>query len=353
MGLKFLILEDSEFDAELIAREIQKSIEGAECNWSQSMYEFIQKFETWEPDFILSDYNLLGLTGGEVLKYVRERAPELPFIAISGSITPEMEVVLLQNKANDVLTKNNLSRLPYAINRILREEKQRKELIKKNEQLQWLVKEKETLIQEVHHRVKNNLALVSSFLSLERYKPNIHPEVLDLITTNLLRIKSIALVHEFIYKTRDFSLIDIGEIVKNLASNISLSETKAIPSIKVTLEEEHLYLNVNRAIPFALLFVEIFDKLINSGVFVQEINMASPIEIRIYKKDPFIRLEIIQKSIFNLFKRFEKVSDFNEITNALCTQLDAEMTTVNELKALRIEFQQILDIKGAAGNLTV
>lgn len=348
MSLKFLLLEDSKYDAELISREIKHSFLQAECKWVQNMDEFVSVLDNWTPDLILSDYNLPDITGEEVLQYIRQNHTGLPFIVFSGSITNEMEVVLLKNHANDVLTKNNISRLPYAIQRVLNERARKIELINQKEQLEFLLSEKESLIQEVHHRVKNNLAVVSGFLSLEKMKQK-HPQVEEVINTNILRIKSLAIVHELIYTTRNFSKVNIVQVLKDLADYLSSQSNHIGLTFNVAELEGEIYLNVNQSIPFALLLVELFDKVIYTGPHSNGIDFSEPIALRLFLENERITLEIEQESIFQLFYKFELLSDFTEIAEAIRQQLTAKVYTHLETKALRIEFERVFNKQGASG----
>ena len=341
--VKILIFDDSKLDAELMIRELESSSFEGDYKLVEDGIDFEEAVIDWQPDLVITDFNVsLEYSGLRALKFCKNYDPDLPIIAVSGSINEEMEVKLLEERANDVIIKRNLSRLPFAAKKALQERNQKRKL-------QELVLEKETLVQEVHHRVKNNLALVSGFFSLERFKNN-HPETKNLIITNLLRIKSLAIVHELIYQTRNFSKVNVRELIDSLAQSVSQSDGGNAPEFVTNLDDSNLFLNVNQAIPFGLLFVEIFDKLVNSGLYVQQIDFSDPIEIRLYTSEENIQLEITQDSVYKLFAGFEKISDFTEITGVLCSQLDATMYTSPEKKSLRIEFRQKPDAKGAGSN---
>ena len=80
MKLKFLILEDSVHDAQLIEYQIVRNFKAAETSIVHKKEDFEREFEHWRPDFILSDYNLPDVNGEEVLRYVRLRNHDIPFI---------------------------------------------------------------------------------------------------------------------------------------------------------------------------------------------------------------------------------------------------------------------------------
>ena len=79
------------------------------------------------------------------------------------------------------------------------------------------LKEKEVLLQEIHHRVKNNLQIVSSMLNLQMDQLS-DPKAIELFKESHNRVRSIALFHEKLYQSRDLGRVEIGEYLKGLAS---------------------------------------------------------------------------------------------------------------------------------------
>ena len=82
---------------------------------------------------------------------------------------------------------------------------------------------------------------------------------------------------------------------------------------------------------------------------INEIDFSEVIEIFLRREDDLFVLEIKQDSVFDLFTSFETVSDFGEITQALCQQLEATIRTNKENRTLNIEFRSNMDLKGPAG----
>ena len=105
-------------------------------------------------------------------------------------------------------------------------------------QLQASDKQKEMLLQEVHHRVKNNLNIISSMLGLQMLRES-DSTIKDVFQKNRLRIDSIAIVHEILYKQKDFEKIDIYEYLQQLSSFLlEMSDEK----FKVIIESQNLLL---------------------------------------------------------------------------------------------------------------
>lgn len=116
--------------------------------------------------------------------------------------------------------------------------------------------EKELLLGEIHHRVKNNLAIISSLLSMqnnlidnEKYK------VFFIEAEN--RIKSMALIHEELYKSKDFSKINFNDYISGLAENLFKTYNITPNRIKLITEIEDISLGINTAVPCALIINEL------------------------------------------------------------------------------------------------
>jgi PAS domain S-box-containing protein len=127
---------------------------------------------------------------------------------------------------------------------------------KSEEQIRLQLQEKEVLLKEVHHRVKNNLQVISSILNLQS------SYVKDEGTLNILkesqnRIKSMAFIHESLYQTKDFSSINFTEYVINLSQNLIHSYSNFDHEIKLNLDIQNVFLNLDLAIPCGLIINEI------------------------------------------------------------------------------------------------
>jgi CheY-like chemotaxis protein len=114
--LKILHLEDDPLDAELIKNELETH--GITCLITpiHTFEEFTKALEAGETDLILSDSSLPGLDTVAALKMTRERRPELPFIFVSGSISPHAKAVAFREGATDFISKDNLPRLGKVVN---------------------------------------------------------------------------------------------------------------------------------------------------------------------------------------------------------------------------------------------
>lgn len=124
------------------------------------------------------------------------------------------------------------------------------------EQIIRSLREKEVLLREVHHRVKNNMQVVSSLLSMQA-KLFEDPNIRSVFMESQIRIRSIALVHEQLYRSDDLSSIEIGEHIRNIVSHIENTYQTDGRQIRVNLDCKEVMLAVDIAVPFSLIIHEL------------------------------------------------------------------------------------------------
>jgi two-component sensor histidine kinase len=123
-------------------------------------------------------------------------------------------------------------------------------------QLKELLCEKELLLQEIHHRVKNNLQIISSLLDLQsQYVENKATEQMFLESQK--RIKSMALVHEQLYQSKNFTKINFAEYLKNLTGYLFDSYGINTNKINLKLDIEDVPLDINTVITCGLIISEL------------------------------------------------------------------------------------------------
>lgn len=122
------------------------------------------------------------------------------------------------------------------------------------EKIRNSLQEKEILLTEVHHRVKNNLQIISSLLHLQS---NFYddPKILSALQVTQNRIKSIALTHEKLYQSKDFARIDLSSYIKELASNLFRSLDSF--HVQLSIKMDCLYVSMNTAIYCGLIINEL------------------------------------------------------------------------------------------------
>ncbi len=119
------------------------------------------------------------------------------------------------------------------------------------------LEEKDVLLKEVHHRVKNNLAMIASLITLQGNY--LHDKQDAAILEQLRnRINSISLVHQQLYMSGDLAHIDFGAYVRELTGNLLESMSTSSERIELTLKIQESQLNINTAIPLGLIIAELF-----------------------------------------------------------------------------------------------
>jgi len=121
-------------------------------------------------------------------------------------------------------------------------------------QIRQSLREKEVLLKEVHHRVKNNMQVISSLLSLQGDKIT-DPAALTSFRNSQNRVRSMALVHEKLYRSESLASIDFSEYVEDLMA--SLKQSYMLADIDVKVQTDDLRLGVDTAIPCGLILNEL------------------------------------------------------------------------------------------------
>lgn len=132
------------------------------------------------------------------------------------------------------------------------------------EQIKSSLKEKEILLKEVHHRVKNNLQVVSSLLDLRRRTIK-DTESHEIFRESQNRIKSIALIHEKLYNSGNLSEIDFGEYIGNLISSLLSTHNVDPERINVVVDAQEVHLEIGMAIPCAMIINELVTNSLKHG----------------------------------------------------------------------------------------
>jgi two-component sensor histidine kinase len=118
------------------------------------------------------------------------------------------------------------------------------------------LKEKEVLLKEIHHRVKNNLQIVSSMLNLQMEKLS-DTKAIELFKESQNRVRSIALFHEKLYQSRDLGRVEIAEYLKGLANGLFATYGVNPEDIVLAVDTEDIPLDVDAAISCGLIVNEL------------------------------------------------------------------------------------------------
>ena len=132
------------------------------------------------------------------------------------------------------------------------------------EQLKASLKEKELLLKEIHHRVKNNMQIISSLLNLQlRYIRN--SETKELFRESQQRIKSMALVHEMLYRSQNLARIDFGKYTRALSAEIMQTCSPDHDRLTVVTNINNIEFDIKTAIPCGLIIHELISNSLKHG----------------------------------------------------------------------------------------
>jgi PAS domain S-box-containing protein len=142
------------------------------------------------------------------------------------------------------------------------------------------LKEKEILLKEIHHRVKNNMQVISSLLSLQA-KLVRDPNGRELLRESQNRVMSIALVHEKLYQSQSLARIDFADYIRKVAENLFQSYGVQKNRIQLKIKAENIFFPISKAIPLGLILNELFSNALKyafpdnrSGVISIEFTSA-------------------------------------------------------------------------------
>lgn len=146
--------------------------------------------------------------------------------------------------------------------------------------LQQTVEEKEILLKEVYHRTKNNMLVIISLLTLQADEIS-DPKMQKIFFETENRIRAMSLIHESLYQTHNLANIDIGEYLRNLATELVASMTLRW-DIDLTVESDAMIISIDKAMPLGLIANEIVTNAIQHAFYEQ---LEKKIYIGLNKRD--------------------------------------------------------------------
>lgn len=177
--------------------------------------------------------------------------------------------------------------------------------------------EKEMLLKEIHHRVKNNLMVISSLLNLQSRHIK-DKAALDVFRESQNRADSMALIHERLYGSTDLKRIDFGDYISTLSTQLFHTYVTDPRRIKLKLNVENLMVDINTTVPLGLILNEL---VTNSIKYAFPEGKSGEIKIEFNKKDDEFILIVSDNGV-----GFPKNIDFRE-TDSLGLQLVNNLTS--------------------------
>jgi PAS domain S-box-containing protein len=183
--------------------------------------------------------------------------------------------------------------------------------------------EKEILLKEVHHRVKNNLQIIGSLLKFQtKYIKD--PEAMEIFKESQNRIRSISLIHEKLYQTKDLSRVEFAGYVKTLLTQLFITFDVKPDDISFTVNADNIFLSVDNAIPCGLIINEL---VTNSLKYAFPGSRKGHISIDVSYNNTHYILKIADDGV-GMPEGYEidkPVTLGLQLVNTLVFQLDAEL----------------------------
>lgn len=270
--LHLLLIDDNEDDRRLAIRELERAFDALAVIEISTREQFEDHLAHSKFDVTITDFQLGWGTGLDVLRAIKAKFADCPVIMFSASASQEEAVEAMKSGLDDYVVKSpkNYIRLPAAV-RSVRERvsvlaaKRRAEsdLRVAYEQQKQLSDERALLLRELYHRVKNNLQIVSSLLDLQSGAIN-DENTRELFRISLMRVRSISLVHEKLYRTEDLTRLSFSDYVRDLAAEVFISYGVSSESIGLHVESlaDHGSLTFEMAVPCGLIVNELLSNAI-------------------------------------------------------------------------------------------
>jgi len=249
---RILVVDDNEADF-IFTRELLTYISKEfEIQWVARAADFPKILAEGEFDVCLLDYRLDTCTAIELLAIAQNLHLDTAYIVFTGVRKPDSDNEVIKAGASDYLVKDELTAdileraLRYAVHRRTSERK-----------LAAIMREKELLLKELEHRVKNNLQMISSLLSLQANASN-RDEVRTVFLDAQHRLQTMALLHEKLYlKGQNLDQIDFQEYTRDLVTLLKHAYLADAKDLRFDIDLEHRFLNLSRAVPCSLIIHEL------------------------------------------------------------------------------------------------
>ena len=313
-----LLIEDNLGDIVSIRTMISELSDGVfELKFAESLGEALTILENENFDVVLMDLGLPDSQGFRTFTQVHNQMPELPIIIITGLEDEDLGVSAVKEGAQDYLVKGQVDKKLLA--RSLKFAIERKQT---EEELKSSIYERDVLLKETHHRVKNNMQVIHSLLNLQtHYAENM--EVVNVLKESQNRVKSMGMIHEKLYNSTDNSGINFPDYVQSLTNNL-LTSYKSSEKISPVIEIEDLELNLETAILCGLIINELVS---NSLKYAFPNTESGEVHISLNSVDNKYRLVISDNGIgFPEDLDYKSAESLGlQLVNNITDQLDGEI----------------------------
>jgi len=261
-NISVLFVDDNETIRQLYRRILEKHVNYLYI--AENGFHGLELYQKYKPDLVITDMVMPVMNGLEMVKEIKKIAPEAKFVVMSAYSEKDSFVESIHLGVDGYLmkpveAKKLLSLIDeFAGITLMKWELERKEK-KRQEAEEYLKKslaEKDVLLREVHHRVKNNMQIISSILSMQSRNID-EPRLKEVLQESQNRIHSMALIHENLYNHKSLANIMFSSYVKSLTGNIARTYASQQANIQFDYQIDDAYLPMDIAIPCGLIINEL------------------------------------------------------------------------------------------------
>jgi two-component sensor histidine kinase/CheY-like chemotaxis protein len=252
-----LVVEDDPGVAELVAERIEGI--GWACETVRTGAEARETMYLRRPELVVLDYSLPDMRADELIGI----AGMPPFMITTGRGDEATAVRLMRAGARDYIIKDAsfLDALPAIVARVLRELAMERSLAEARAAMEASLREKDALLREIHHRVKNNLQVILSLVRLQ-IPPDADGTLREMLADIQGRISAMSLIHEILYESEDLARVDFLEYLGALARNLETALGPKDRALRIEGRGEPIELPIDKAVPLGLLANELLTNAI-------------------------------------------------------------------------------------------
>ncbi len=261
-NISLLFVEDNETIRYLYNRLLSKRV--SDYYVGENGQEGLDLYKKHKPDLIITDISMPIMDGLEMIGHIKKIDPGIKVIVMSAYSIKEYFLEAIDLGVNGYLIKPVEAKKLFSLiddlanhillTRELAEKEQKRKIAEEN--LKRSLAEKEILLKEVHHRVKNNMQIISSILKMQERQIN-DPRLKIVLEESQNRIRSMALIHENLYRNENLANIMFANYVKSLALNLARTFSEQQEKVIFEYDIDDVYLPLDIGIPCGLIINEL------------------------------------------------------------------------------------------------
>jgi two-component sensor histidine kinase len=329
-NISLLFVEDNETIRFLYNRLLSKRVK--DFYIGEDGQKGLELFQKHKPDLIITDISMPIMDGLEMIRLIKEITPEVKVIVMSAYSIKEYFLEAINLGVNGYLIKPvDAKKLFSLIDDLASQILLKKELENREQQrrvaeenLRRSLAEKDILLKEVHHRVKNNMQIISSILKMQERQVE-DPVLKEVLEESQNRIRSMALVHEDLYRNENLENIKFINYAKSLAGNLMRTFSDHQGKISIVYDIEDVLLPLDTGIPCGLIINELIS---NSFKYAFKDREKGTIKLGLQTSDEGkYQLEVSDDGVgFDKAFEVEKAKTLGlKIVNKLVQQIDGTL----------------------------